>query len=162
MELLTTRNFKTEKGNKFGYRTGILHFQPFNLSGKQVCPKASAGCAKACLNTSGHGRYDNVQQARKRRTLMYFNEPELFHTKLVKDIETLVRRAKNTGEEAVFRLNGTSDIPKMDIKYSNLYPEIQFYGYTKILKTLERKDLPKNLHLTFSRSETNWIECEKL
>lgn len=159
MELLTTKNFKTEKGNKFGYRTGILHFQPFNLSGKQVCPKASNGCAKACLNTSGHGRYPKIQNARKNRTLMYFNEPELFNAKLTKDIETIVRRAKKHDAIPAIRMNGTSDLPKLDFKYSNLFPDVQFYGYTKILKTLKRKDFPKNLHLTFSRSETNWNEC---
>lgn len=159
MEILTTKNLKTLKGEKFGYDTGLLHLAPFTLSGKNVCPKASNGCAKACLNTSGHGRYQRTQKARLNRTLLMFNDPELFHQKIVKDIETIVRRAKKHGNIPAIRMNGTSDLPKLDYKYANLFPNVQFYGYTKILKTLKRNDIPKNLDLTFSRSETNWNEC---
>ena len=45
---------KMAKGEKFGYKTAILHLAPYNLSGKNVCPKATTGaggCAAPCLNT---------------------------------------------------------------------------------------------------------------
>ena len=32
---------KMTKGEKFGVKTAILHLAPFDLSGKNVCPKAS-------------------------------------------------------------------------------------------------------------------------
>jgi hypothetical protein len=158
-KLLTTKNFKTEKGEGFGYFTGILHLAPFKLSGKNVCPKASQGCAKACLNTSGHGRYSNVQNARLNRTMMFFNERLQFEFFLKLDIETLVRRAKKNGLIPAIRPNGTSDLPALAIKFASMFSDIQFYDYTKILKTLKRNDLPENYHLTFSRSETNDAEC---
>ena len=39
---------KMAKGEKFGYKTAILHLAPYNLSGKNVCPKATTG-AGGCL-----------------------------------------------------------------------------------------------------------------
>ena len=49
-------NYKTIKSEKVGVLTGIIYMAPYNLSGKNVCPGASAGCAAACLNTAGPGR----------------------------------------------------------------------------------------------------------
>lgn len=161
MEILTTKNIKTMKGEAFGYDTGLLHLAPFKISGKNVCPNASNGCAKACLFTSGHGRYPRTQNARIARNMLMYNEPEIFHAKIVKDIETIVRRAKKHGTIPAIRMNGTSDLPKLGIKYANLFPDVQFYDYTKNIRTLERKDIPANYHLTFSRSETNEKECLK-
>ncbi len=154
MKLLTTKNLKIEKGNKSGVFTAILHLAPFKLSGKNVCPKASAGCAKACLNTSGHGVYDNVQQARIKRTLRYFNDREGFLNDLRGDIQRVINKAKKEGMIPAIRINGTSDLPALAIKMAGEFPDAQFYDYTKIIKTADR-ELPSNYHLTFSRSETN-------
>ena len=154
MKLLTLKNFKIEKGNAFGYFTGILHLAPFKASGKNVCPKASAGCAKACLNTAGHGRYKMVQDARIKRTMRFFNEREQFLADLRGDIQTVVRRAKKNGLIPAIRINGTSDLPALAIQMAGEFPDVQFYDYTKVAKTFD-KTLPKNYHLTFSRSEVN-------
>ena len=59
---------KMAKGERFGYKTAILHLAPYKLSGKNVCPKASAACAAACLNTSGRGQMNSVQDARINKT----------------------------------------------------------------------------------------------
>jgi hypothetical protein len=158
MKLLTTKNYKTLKGEAFGYATAILHLAPFKLSGKNVCPKASKGCSQSCLNTAGHGRYSNVQNARKNRTLRFFNEREVFERDLIADIETQIRRARKNNLIPAIRPNGTSDLPALAIKMAKSFPEVQFYDYTKIAKTFE-KELPKNYHLTFSRSENNENEC---
>jgi hypothetical protein len=50
----------------------ILHLSPSDLSGRNVCPFASAGCRSACLNTSGRGTMDSVQSARLRKTQLLF------------------------------------------------------------------------------------------
>ena len=55
MKLLSVGNPKTLKGMAQGYNTYILHLAPFTLSGRNTCPKATAGCAAACLNTAGRG-----------------------------------------------------------------------------------------------------------
>ena len=36
-----------------------------------------------------------------------------------------------------------------------MFPDAQFYDYTKNYVRLEKRTLPKNYHITFSRSETN-------
>lgn len=154
MKLLGKANTKTMKGEKYGYLTYILHLAPFNLSGYNVCPKASNGCASACLNTAGMGIFSNVQKARKEKTLWYFLRRASFFQQLIKDIESAERKAHKLGLKLCIRLNGTSDLPMLALKMAEMFPTIQFYDYTKIAKTFNRK-LPKNYHLTFSRSETN-------
>ena len=55
MKLLSTANPKIQKGTKLGYLSFILHLAPADLSGREVCPKRTAGCTSACLNTAGRG-----------------------------------------------------------------------------------------------------------
>jgi hypothetical protein len=58
----------------------------------------------------------------------------------------------------VFRLNGTSDIQWENIKIRDdknvfqLFPDLQFYDYTKIVNRFDKK-LPINYNLTFSYSK---------
>ena len=75
MKLLSVGNPKTLKGMKEGYNTYILHLAPGSLSGHNTCPKATAGCLSACLNTAGRGgmwlkgeNTNTIQQARIRKT----------------------------------------------------------------------------------------------
>ena len=162
MPLLSTGNAKTMKGEAFGYRTFIMHFAPAFLSGFNVCPMASLGCAAACLNTAGRGVYAMVQQARIARTLRFFNDRETFMSDLVTEVAKAAKSAKRAGLIPVFRLNGTSDIRwetvpvvRDGVKYANImlaFADLTFYDYTKIGN---RKGLPSNYTLTFSRSEDN-------
>src|SRR4051812_18854840 len=110
MKLLTAANVKTMKGESLGYLTAILHLAPARLSGFNTCPMASKGCAAACLNTAGRGRFTRTQEARIRKTREFFNQREQFVALLVKDILALVRRAARQNLVPVIRLNGTSDI----------------------------------------------------
>lgn len=165
MKLLTESfaNTKTAKNDSLGYLSYILHLAPSNVSGYNVCPHASQGCKKACLNTAGRGRFDNVQSARIRKTKMFFENRSQFLELLVKDIEAARRKAKRLGLPLAIRLNGTSDLTWETIPILNglnifsIYPDIQFYDYTKnwtripIVRTLGLT----NYHLTFSRSEHN-------
>jgi hypothetical protein len=34
---------KMAKGEAHGYKTAILHFAPYDMSGRNVCPKATKG-----------------------------------------------------------------------------------------------------------------------
>ena len=158
MKLLGISNTKTFKGEKQGYRTYIMHLAPGMLSGFQVCASASAGCLFACLNLSGMGKFSNVQAARIMKTKLFFEDRQTFMDKLVKEIHAAIKSAKKAGLIPVFRLNGTSDIrwENQTVWGHNnvmeLFPDIQFYDYTK---HSNRKNIPSNYHLTFSRSETN-------
>jgi uncharacterized membrane protein len=78
MQYLTTTNAKTSKGEALGYLTGILYLAPGRLAGFNVCPHASPGCLAACLFSAGRGRFDNVRDARIRRTLAFRSDPKAF------------------------------------------------------------------------------------
>jgi hypothetical protein len=65
-------------------------------------------------------------------------------------------------------MDGASDIPFERIKITahdnlnifELFPHVQFVDYTKILDRVLSPNKPANLHLTLSRSEINWQDCE--
>jgi hypothetical protein len=174
--LLTTGNPKIEKGLDFGYLPFILHLAPADLSGFETCPKRTAGCTKACLNTAGRGGMfkrgestNTIQQARIRKTRYFFTDRTAFLADLVKDIEKAIVKAKRAGLVPVFRLNGTSDLSwekyrviRDGIEYKNVFqafPDTQFYDYTKVLGR-KITGIP-NYHLTFSAADGNDRDVNK-
>ena len=171
--LFTRGNPKTEKGEKQGYLTHILHLAPHTLSGYQVCALAD-GCEIPCLNLAGRGGMfkkgestNRIQQARIRKTKQFFEMREWFLARIVKEIQNGIKYALAHNLIPVFRLNGTSDLPwekfrvKLNgVEYRNLmeaFPQIQFYDYTKV----PNRKVPANYHLTFSRSAHNELNVVK-
>jgi hypothetical protein len=158
MNLLTTNNTKLLKGNGKGYMSFVLHLSPADSSGTEVCPKRTAGCTAACLNTAGRGKMHKVQAGRLRKTRWYLEDREGFMAQLVKDIQAGIRRAEKHDAIPCFRLNGTSDVPWERVRIGGknvfqLFPGVQFYDYSKIHN---RRITPySNYHLTFSRAESN-------
>lgn len=159
MKLLSYSNPKIAKNVKKGYLGAILHLAPFNQSGYQVCKNASEGCAEACLYHQGRGRFDNVKNARIRKTQEFFTKKAEFMAQLERDIASVLRKAEREDKIPCIRLNGTSDIPWERVRYGEdrknifeKFPDVQFYDYTK---RPDRKDLPPNYHLTFSLAEDN-------
>jgi hypothetical protein len=169
-ELLTHTNPKVLKGEKLGYATAIMHLSPHKASGvMNVCSHASPGCIDACLNTAGHGGMgldadglNKVQAARIRRTRFFKTHKAEFMEMLIKEISNHVARSIKTGRIPAVRLNGTSDLPWENIKVGDaanimeLFPNVQFYDYTKVPVKLRRKvkDVA-NYSLSFSLSEEN-------
>jgi hypothetical protein len=166
MKLLSTGNPKILKGIKQGYNTYILHLAPADLSGYNTCPKATAGCKAACLNTAGRGGMfkkgestNMIQEARIRKTKMFYEQRQDFMLALKKDIELAIKQSKKLGLIPVIRLNGTSDLSweKYDMipgqNVFECFPDIQFYDYTKILGR-KVKGIA-NYNLTFSAADGN-------
>ena len=166
-KLLSTANPKIQKGTKMGYLSFILHLAPADLSGKETCPKRTAGCTAACLNTAGRGgmfkRGENtnmIQKARIRKTKYFFEDRDAFMMDLAQDIEKAIRFAARKGLTPVFRLNGTSDlswekytVPSTGQNIFEYFSFVQFYDYTKVLGR-KVKHLT-NYHLTFSKADGN-------
>ena len=170
MKLLSIGNPKVLKGMDQGYMTYILHLAPASVSGYETCPKRTAGCTAACLNTAGRGGMfrkgestNVIQEARKRKTRLFFEDRGSFMADLVADIELAIRQCAKTGFIPVFRLNGTSDLAwekylvvRNGVSYDNVFlafPEVQFYDYTKILG--RKVKAYTNYHLTFSAADGN-------
>ncbi len=92
--------------------------------------------------------------------LEYFLSSRVEFLTQVKD--EIAKALKKNKDKAIvtIRLNGTSDLPFEKFKIFEgknifeVYPDVQFYDYTKNYIRFE-KELPKNYHLTFSRSEIN-------
>lgn len=173
MHLLSVGNPKTLKGMKEGYNTYILHLAPHTLSGHNTCPKATAGCSAACLNTAGRGGMfkkgeftNNIQKARIRKTELFYENRDQFMELLVKDITLAIKQSKRMNLIPVFRLNGTSDISweKYPVQmgkvvYSNIFNAfgfVQFYDYTKVLG--RKVSNISNYHLTFSAADGNDLD----
>ena len=168
--LAISADAKTIKGNKLGVMTGVMYLAPHDLSGFQVCPKASEGCKLACLYTAGRGIYTNCQNARINKTKWFFLDRDGFMERLVLDIKWLIGKGNRNNMMPAVRLNGTSDIAwekiacvKDGVKYASImeaFPEVQFYDYTKILNRQKAVRL-QNYHLTFSLSESNDKDAQK-
>ena len=164
-KLLSQGSTKINKSNTIQdeYFSRILYLAPDNLAdGKRtVCPYAKvAKCNEACLNTAGLGGvYSSIQKSRIRKTLMFLNETEKFFDLLIKDIDKFVKECEDLGKKPALRLNGTSDIQWETIEVEDfknifeMYPNIQFYDYTKI--PTRRIDNISNYHLTWSYSQAN-------
>ena len=172
-KLLSTANPKIQKGTAKGYLSFILHLAPADLSGKETCPKRTAGCTAACLNTAGRGgmfkKGENtnvIQKARIRKTKYFFENRDAFMADLVEDIMRAVNFARRKGLTPVFRLNGTSDlswekypVPNHGKNIFDAFSTLQFYDYTKVLGR-KVADLP-NYHLTFSAADGNDADVAK-
>jgi hypothetical protein len=166
-KLLSTANPKIQKGTKMGYLSFILHLAPATLSGKETCPKRTVGCTAACLNTAGRGgmfkKGENtnvIQKARIRKTKMYFEQRDEFLATLEADIRKAIKFAEKQDLIPVFRLNGTSDLSwekytvgSTDMNLFQLFPNVQFYDYTKVLGRKVAQYF--NYHLTFSKADGN-------
>lgn len=172
-KLLSTANPKIQKGTKLGYLSFILHLAPADLSGKETCPKRTAGCTAACLNTAGRGgmfkkgeNTNMIQKARIRKTKYFFENRDAFMQDLIKDMVKAMNYAAKKGLKPVFRLNGTSDLPWEKYVVNGqgdnifqMFHMVQFYDYTKVLGR-KVKNIP-NYHLTFSKADGNDADVAK-
>lgn len=160
------RHPKLDKNLKVGVLGMILHLAPADRSGYEVCPGRSAGCTAACLNTAGF-QYARKENARINRTRLFFEDRPRFMDMLIREIAAAEAKAQSRGYVLGMRLNGTSDIPwervrvrTPEVEAENImaiFPHIRFMDYTK---RWNRRDLPLNYRLVFSRSEENEQRCE--
>jgi hypothetical protein len=177
LALLTMGNPKTAKGEGRGYLTAIMHLAPEKVSGRNVCPHATAGCAAACLNTAGRGGIgldsdglNMIQAARIRRTRFFHADRASFLATLVAEVAKHEKAAARHGFNPAVRLNGTSDLPwerfpveRNGETFANImaaFPAITFYDYTKWPARLRPlvASIP-NYSLTFSLAESNDLKA---
>jgi hypothetical protein len=163
--LLSFSNPKILKGRDVysEYLSAILHLSPINT---KICPYQDiAGCKEACLNTAGRGGIikkgettNTIQLARERKTKLFLEARDIFMDYLITDIQKFVRYCSKKDKLPCLRLNGTSDIQWEHIKIDGknifeMFPDVQFYDYTKI--PTRKIEQYKNYHLTWSYSEAS-------
>lgn len=172
------KSHKMELSYNNGTITYCLYLAPADLSGYNVCP-CSKYCKEFCLNGSGRNRMDTLHNrnnnkklskidlARIKKTKLFFEQKPFFMNWLIAEIKRAKNYANKLGMEFSVRLNGTSDINIIEFSVNNtnileLFPDVQFYDYTKVPNRFEILSKFKNYDLTFSFNGYNWKLCEKL
>tara|TARA_B100000497_G_C7572143_1_gene344751 strand:- start:160 stop:882 length:723 start_codon:yes stop_codon:yes gene_type:complete len=156
-------NAKTIKGDGSEYLTAILYMTPYKImvDGNlfNSCSMAAmASCIDACLYTAGRGKFSNVQSARQRKAQLFYKDRQGFMEQLIVDVAKFANYCRKRDIQPCVRLNGTTDIRWELIKIEGknifeLFPNVQFYDYTKI-SNRKVADYP-NYHLTWSYSNAN-------
>lgn len=157
-----------------GVMTYGVYLAPRDISGYNVCPN-SDNCYKYCLNASGrnklellaHGDGGPIQKSRIKKTRLFFEERPAFMRVLVHEMEQARKKAVDCGMTFAVRLNCTSDISPESFVLDGynilrMYPDIQFYDYTKIPDRIRLAEKYGNYDLTFSYSGENWSDCEEV
>jgi hypothetical protein len=152
---------KAIKAQAYGYLNAIHYLAPADLSGINICPKASAGCRALCLGwfsgqsgmVSHDAQINSVRQSRLDKTDRFMRDRKAYLADIVRQVERQQRIAARRGFKLCVRLNGSSDIAWEGIRLENgqnlfeRFPDVAFVDYTKIVSRLNRK-LPANYHLT--------------
>ena len=160
---LLSKGNTNAKTNKNEQDTYILYLAPYNQNSKgiNICPKASKGCAKACLFTAGRGAFSNVIKARQNKPEYFLHDKKGFVIQLANELIKIDKKASKKTNQTLIRLNGTSalDFVYLLKKYAdfdiNNYKNLHFYDYTKILGKVKKYQDNRNYTLTFSRAEDN-------
>lgn len=172
---------KMTKSFKRNVATYCIYLAPADLAGRtdkgsriNVCPM-SQHCRSLCLNSSGHnkadilhnggGRKSTINQCRIRKTRLFYNDLELFMEIMIHEIERDRRYAAEHGMEFSIRINGTSDLSPELFRYKGrnileMYPDVQFYDYTKVFSRTRLQGLYPNYDVTFSYDGYNWDDCK--
>jgi hypothetical protein len=159
---------KIAKGLKYDEMTYIVYLAPADLSGYEVCPMRSPECTAACNHESGHNRIDihdnTINKARIAKTKLFFEQRNFFMQWLQDEIAAAKAKAEAAGMKFSVRLNGTSDLSPEQFHLNGknileLFPDVQFYDYTKVPKRIQLTKKYSNYDITFSYSGTNAVQC---
>jgi hypothetical protein len=160
---------KHKKAFSFNELTYALYLSPANTSGYEVCPKRTVECTLACLHESGYNRIDlknGINESRIKKTKLFFENREFFMHLLIDEIKSTYLKALNQEYSFSVRLNNVSDVNPERFKLNNInileiFPEVNFFDYTKVLSRLKLLEKYPNYDLTFSYSGENWDECQE-
>lgn len=165
MTLSTTKQYKLDKSQAFGYLTGGLNLAPATSAAQAghdiptTCAMAGA-CAAACLQYAGMNAMPTHGNARIARTLALFHDRAATLAQLDREIQAGAARAATKGWQYAYRPNLLSDLPWLGRMLADRNPDVQFYDYTKIPKPWQR--VRPNYHLTFSYSErSTWADVRE-
>ena len=166
-----SQSMKLRLSEKNGVLTFGIYLAPANMSGYEVCPN-SKWCREFCLNGSGHNKMEilagknRIQRARIKKTRLFFENRELFMVILIHEIKRWRKYAEEHGLRFAIRINCTSDISPEEFVYNGknileIFPDVQFYDYTKVYSRINLLGKYKNYDLTYSYSGHNENCCKK-
>lgn len=164
---------KHQKSLKYGELTLSLYLAPAKMSGYEVCPGRTAECTTLCLNQSGKNigaqkvKGDFINKSRITKTRLFFEERDFFMDWLIAEINAAKRKAERMTYKLSIRLNNTSDISPEEfhrngVNILEMFPEIQFYEYTKVASRVNLMKKYKNYDVTFSYRGYNLTQCQEM
>ena len=167
-----SQSMKLRLSEEHGVLTYGIYLAPANLSGYEVCP-VSKFCREHCLNGSGNNKVEKlggknrIEQSRIKKTRMFFENREDFMRIVIWEIQKAQRKAQRMNLGFAVRLNCTSDISPEDFVLDGkcileIFPNIQFYDYTKVPKRFALLRKYHNYDLTYSYNGHNKCVCEKI
>jgi len=148
--------------------TYAIYLAPAKTSGYNTCSHSTPECRMGCLNTSGRAAIEifsgthRIENARIKKTRLFYEETEFFMNWMFAEIKSKQAKAKREGFYFSVRLNATSDIDWQNVKINDktifeIFPDIQFYDYTKNSNKFDY--VAPNYHLTLSYTGRNWSKC---
>lgn len=166
---------KHKKAYKYNEMVYTIYLAPAKLSGYEVCPGRSIGCTKACLNMSGMNtmsmRDEYINKSRIKKTRLFMEQREFTVRWIMEEIKNAKKNALLKGMDFSIRLNNTSDISpeefyimEGDNKFNllELFPDVNFYDYTKVPERVELLKKYPNYDLTFSYNGENMDICKTM
>ena len=160
-----TSNTKFSKSAEHEYMIVGLSLAQASLSGFNVCPSSSAACRLHCVGKQGMaGAFPSVLRSRIKKTQRFLGDLQAGYELIERDLDKALKIADKTGRRVACRLNVFSDLPHEQMRRGlfEKFARVQFFDYTKIRARYSAwlaGELPKNYHLTFSRSENNETDC---
>jgi hypothetical protein len=153
-------NAKTKKNDRY---TLVLYLTPASKSGANFCEMASPGCIWSCLSQAGRGFFANVQQARLLKSYVVQDFELFFLQRIQKQIIAASKSSKRNKfknkNEVAIRLNGTSDLPFLEMMnkaglLDAIPNNVKFYDYTKFPNKAGIRKINKfDYVVTYSRCE---------
>lgn len=173
---MVNNSTKHEKAYSYQEMVYTLYLAPAKMSGYEVCPMRSEECTKLCLNESGRNRIDvhenKINKSRIKKTKLFFEDRQFFMLWMIDEIKQAKSEAEKSGFNFSIRLNNTSDISPesfylkcedgVNRNILQLFPDVQFYDYTKVPNRMTLKQKYPNYDLTFSYSGSNIEDCFKM
>ena len=178
------KSAKMMKSYTHNVATYCVYLAPANMAGRtkkgtriNVCPM-SQHCKELCLNSAGHNKADilsngkeNIKQSlinisRIKKTKLFYNDRNTYMDILIHEINRDRSYAERHGMEFSVRLNGTSDLSPEIMKKDGknileIFPDVQFYDYTKVYNRTKLMKFYPNYDITFSYDGYNWDQCEQ-
>lgn len=178
----TKQSTKLRYSYNNGWETYGVYLAPATLARDEKHPYInncpfSQMCAKSCLNGAGQNKcstlhlkginaLSHIDRSRIKKTHLFYDNQELFMEIMICEIYRSINHAAKNNMGFAIRLNCTSDLSPERFVYKGknileLFPNIQFYDYTKVPSHLALAERYPNYDITFSYDGTNWEECEK-
>lgn len=166
---------KTNLSKKNGTYTYCIYLAPSVMSGYNTCPNAEH-CKAFCLNESGRAKievlsnggleHSKINNSRIKKTKLLFEHKDIFMLLMVHEIAYWKAKAEKDGYAFSVRINGTSDLSPLKFKDNNgknileIFPNVQFYDYTKVSSRRKLLKQYDNYYLVLSYNGHNEEECK--